>query len=119
MRLSCYSSPISYHNHRLCQTIASARNDVLEHQTRLNLLMDRLFSGVMTPLQMARYYVWVEKNNWCLDMLDTLGLGNGGAGANGNGSGAGGGAAGDGNDGIAGGDFGGGGASVNSDGNSL
>jgi hypothetical protein len=59
---------------RWLQLLGSARSGLLEHQQRLNALMDTVYTGIMTPLQMARYYVWVEKNNWCLDMLDTLGV---------------------------------------------
>ena len=41
------------------------------HCKSLNLAMEKM-QGVMTPKQLATFYVWVEKNQWCMQMMNCL-----------------------------------------------
>ena len=45
------------------------RQHVRTSHESLNRECDALLS-IMTPGQLARYFVWVEQNTWCMSMLD-------------------------------------------------
>jgi transcription factor HY5 len=44
---------------------------VTQHFNGLNQRMDRLMQ-ILSPLQLAKYYMWVESNEWCMQMLDSM-----------------------------------------------
>lgn len=45
----------------------------------LNKQMDQIES-IMTPVQLAKYCMWVENNEWCMQMLDQIAPNSSGAG---------------------------------------
>ena len=52
--------------------LRETRNAISMHLHSLHGHMDDLLS-VMTPLQLAKFYLWVENNAWCMQMLPGLG----------------------------------------------
>ena len=48
--------------------LRETRNAISMHLHSLHGHMDDLLS-VMTPLQLAKFYLWVENNAWCMQML--------------------------------------------------
>ena len=52
--------------------LRETRNAISMHLHSLHGHMDDLLS-VMTPLQLAKFYLWVENNAWCMQMIPGLG----------------------------------------------
>jgi hypothetical protein len=44
---------------------------VLSHLRSLNAHMDDIQS-VMTPLQLAKFFLWIDSNEWVLQMLNSM-----------------------------------------------
>lgn len=53
------------------KSLRELRNNVQVHTTSLNRKMDALQS-ILSPWQLAKFYVWVEKNEWCMQMLNSM-----------------------------------------------
>lgn len=51
--------------------VKQMRETVGSHLHRLNNQMDEV-ENIMTPRQLAKYCMWVEQNEWCMQMLDKL-----------------------------------------------
>jgi hypothetical protein len=51
--------------------IAQSRAFVVTYLTELHEQMARLQS-ILTPVQLAKFYVWVDENEWCMQMLDSV-----------------------------------------------
>eukprot|EP00455_Lapot_gusevi_P051028 TRINITY_DN7518_c0_g1_i2.p1 TRINITY_DN7518_c0_g1~~TRINITY_DN7518_c0_g1_i2.p1 ORF type:complete len:221 (+),score=50.46 TRINITY_DN7518_c0_g1_i2:103-765(+) len=56
------------HTERMLQQL---RTHILHSQESLNREMDAL-RQVLSPLQLAKFYVWVEQNEWCMQMLNAM-----------------------------------------------
>eukprot|EP00475_Leptophrys_vorax_P036784 TRINITY_DN6272_c1_g1_i2.p1 TRINITY_DN6272_c1_g1~~TRINITY_DN6272_c1_g1_i2.p1 ORF type:complete len:355 (-),score=86.17 TRINITY_DN6272_c1_g1_i2:127-1191(-) len=41
------------------------------HLDRFNREMDRVHN-ILTPVQLAKFYVWIEQNEWCMQMLNSM-----------------------------------------------
>ena len=55
-----------------CQKLLKdTRDRILQHMQSLNRQMD-ILQNVLTPVQLAKFYVWVEKNEWCMQMLNSM-----------------------------------------------
>ena len=50
--------------------LRETRNAISLHLHSLHGHMDDLLS-CMTPLQLAKFYLWVDNNHWTLSMLNT------------------------------------------------
>ncbi len=53
------------------RVLKETRERITQHLVGLNRQMDALQS-VLTPLQLAKFYVWVEENEWCMQMLNSM-----------------------------------------------
>jgi len=51
--------------------LKQCRLTVHTHLAQLYALIDRI-QTLLSPLQLARLYLWVENNEWCLQMLNTV-----------------------------------------------
>lgn len=53
------------------QMLKEVREVITGHLRSLNHHIDEI-QNVMTPLQLAKFYMWVENNEWCMQMLNTM-----------------------------------------------
>lgn len=47
------------------------KEHIFQHLTSLNNKMEKL-QTVLTPLQLVKFYAWVEKNEWSMQILNTV-----------------------------------------------
>jgi hypothetical protein len=47
--------------------LLQVRQAIAAHHASLNTEMDQL-QQIMSPLQLAKFYVWVENNEWCMQV---------------------------------------------------
>ncbi len=59
-------------NLQQCQQLLKlARQRMHAHLTSLYAVIDDINSA-LTPIQLAKLSIWVENNNWCLSLLNSL-----------------------------------------------
>jgi len=47
------------------------RTQISEQLTSINKELDEI-QKILTPLQLAKFHMWVENNGWCIQMLNTI-----------------------------------------------
>jgi Mg2+ and Co2+ transporter CorA len=53
------------------RALKDLRERIAEHLKSLNQNMDAL-QAMLTPHQQAKFFVWVEQNEWCMQMLNSM-----------------------------------------------
>ena len=51
--------------------LTQLRERAESHLDAMSAETDRLLS-LLTPIQLAKYILWVDQNQWCMEMLDTM-----------------------------------------------
>lgn len=64
------------HNERknlhACESMLQQTRDAInKHLRSLHQHMDDI-QAVMSPVQLAKFYLWVENNEWCMQMLNSM-----------------------------------------------
>jgi len=57
--------------HECERLLTQIRGKINQHLQSLNCQMDEV-QKCMSPLQLAKFHMWVEHNEWCMQMLNTL-----------------------------------------------
>jgi len=64
--------------HECERLVTQLRSKINQHLQSLNYQMDEVQKS-MAPLQLAKFHMWVEHNEWCMQMLNSLFMQGGGS----------------------------------------
>jgi hypothetical protein len=73
-KLKAFRNKMHFHRQELKRAeemLRDLREKSGAHLSRFNKEVD-LLHGILSPVQLAKFYVWIEQNEWCMQMLNSM-----------------------------------------------
>jgi hypothetical protein len=73
-KLKSFRGRMHHHRQQLKHAeilLRDLRDSCGSHLDRFNRELDKM-NQILTPVQLAKFYVWIEQNEWCMQMLNSM-----------------------------------------------